>query len=183
MPAPLPSEGSGLAMTPFQRPYASDDDDNDAALPEARVEEAESSSDAAPRPFGNYVLVRKLGTAGVAQVHLGLRLSPVGIERLVMIKWLHEGLSRHGQLVQSFLREAQVVGELTHASIVRVLDVGKHGGAYFMAMEYVDQEPLSDVLKELRKQGASGISAEEAVHIALQLCAALNYAHTKTSLD
>jgi eukaryotic-like serine/threonine-protein kinase len=124
-----------------------------------------------------------MGTAGVAQVHLGLRLSPVGIERLVTIKWLHEGLSRHRDLVASFLREAQVAGELTHTNIVRVLDVGKHGGAYFMAMEYVDQEPLTSVLKELRTQGMPSRSPEEAVHIAAVLCGALHYAHTKRTLD
>jgi hypothetical protein len=139
----------------------------------------ESGSNASPRLFGNYVLVRRLGTAGVAEIHLALRSG--GEEQLVVIKWLHEGLSRHRELCAAFLREAQVAGELLHPNIVRVLNVGKHGGAYFMATEYAGEEPLAEMLRELRARGEVDIPHEAAVHIATQLARALAYAHAKSS--
>ena len=74
--------------------------------------------------------------------------------------------------VERFRREAQAAANLNHPNIVNVFDWGKHGGTYFIAMEYVDGRTLADIL---RSNGQ--LTSKQAAEIASEVAAALGFAH------
>jgi serine/threonine-protein kinase len=55
---------------------------------------------------------------------------------------------------------------------VTVFDAGEQDGRFYIAMEYVDGTTLKEILKRRGQVSATGV-----VHVGLQLCEALQYAH------
>ncbi len=76
-----------------------------------------------------------------------------------------------GQYRQRFLREASVLGKLTHPNTVRVYDYGAEDDHAWLAMELVRGESLSSLLRD------GPIPAMRAVKIARQICGSLAEAH------
>ena len=99
--------------------------------------------------FGPYELLYTLGAGGMGQVFLAREVGEHGIARLVAIKRILSHLSRNKRLVTLFLDEVRIAAQLSHGNIVQVVDHGVIDGTYFMAMEYVHGENLSEVLLRL----------------------------------
>ncbi|MEZ4313869.1 MAG: serine/threonine-protein kinase [Polyangiaceae bacterium] len=66
-----------------------------------------------------------------------------GFERRVAIKRVHSHLSGQARFIEAFRREAELSARLAHPNIVLVLDFGRVGAAYYLAMELVDGAPLA----------------------------------------
>jgi len=64
----------------------------------------------------------------------------------VALKWMLPSLARDADAVERFLREARAAGQINHPNVVDVYDVGKHQDAYFMVMELLSGEPLTQTL-------------------------------------
>ena len=94
------------------------------------------------------------------------------LDRQVAIKVLFPEFAIDPNFVERFRREAQAAANLNHPNIVNVYDWGKHGGTYFIAMEYVDGRTLADIL---RTNGR--VTAKQAAEIASEVAAALGFAH------
>ncbi|HUQ03008.1 MAG TPA: serine/threonine-protein kinase, partial [Kofleriaceae bacterium] len=86
--------------------------------------------------MGRYQVSRVLGEGGMGVVVLA---RDPDLDRKVAIKLLHRSLG--GQQAR-LLREGQAVARLRHPNVVTVYDVGRHGEALFIAMEYVPGETL-----------------------------------------
>lgn len=93
--------------------------------------------------------------------------------QIVALKVLREQYAGDAEFVERFQREAKSVSELVHPHMVHVYDSGRDGDVHFIAMEYVDGENLKDLI---RRQGQ--LPAERAVQIAVEVCEALEFAHT-----
>ena len=76
--------------------------------------------------------------------------------------------------IERFYREAKAAGTLSHRNIVTIHDVGQENDRHFLVMEYLEGQSLRDILQ---MQGA--LPLKETVEIALQLCDALAYAHSR----
>jgi serine/threonine protein kinase len=113
--------------------------------------------------------VRVLGQGGMATVEFAHDLE---LERPVAIKRLAENLAANDEFKRRFLREARLAARLSHPNIVAVYDVGDEDGHPFIVMEYVEGKTLADLL---RPRGR--LEPEEAVALALQVCAGLETAH------
>jgi serine/threonine-protein kinase len=77
------------------------------------------------------------------------------------------------EFVHRFRREAQSAASLSHPNVVSVYDVGQDGDTHFIVMEYVEGSNLNEIIKS---QAPLQVSA--AVHIATQICNALDHAHS-----
>ena len=89
---------------------------------------------------GAYVVLRRIGVGGWADVYEGLR--PETRER-VAIKVLREELVRDAQAVAQFLREARVVSGIRHRGVVAVLESGTlDTGRPYLVMELLSGEAL-----------------------------------------
>jgi serine/threonine protein kinase len=116
-----------------------------------------------------YRRVRLLGQGGMATVELA---HDTELDRPVALKRLAENLAANDEFKQRFLREARLAARLSHPNIVAVYDVGEDEGRPFIVMEYVEGEPLSDLLQRRRR-----FEPTEAVALGQQACAGLEHAH------
>ena len=118
---------------------------------------------------GRYRVERVLGHGGMAVVLLA---NDEDLDRPVAVKLLAENLASDESFRERFLREARIAARLAHPNVVQVFDVGEDDGRPYIVMEYVDGEPLAGELERRRK-----LPPEEAVDVALQVCAGLAHAH------
>src|SRR3954462_6470413 len=82
----------------------------------------------APVVADKYMLLRKLGAGGMAEVFLAKQASEGNFEKLVVIKRILPHLATgpaNSDFVAMFLDEARLAAELRHPNIVNVVDVGK----------------------------------------------------------
>jgi serine/threonine protein kinase len=118
-----------------------------------------------------YQILRLLGRGGMGAVYQGVQLS---LARPVAIKLLSPDLAASPDFVSRFQREARTLARLQHPGIVTVHDFGStpDGHLYFV-MEFVDGTDLQQVI-----QGA-GLEPAQALELTLQVCEALQYAHSQ----
>jgi len=113
-----------------------------------------------------YDVERELGSGGMGTVFLGC---DTRLDRRVAIKVLHPELaSAHG--AERFLREAHVLGNLTHPNIVPVFDIGPRSGLFYYIMPYLDGETLAQVLERGPLPLAQGVQIGRDLLDALQTC-------------
>jgi eukaryotic-like serine/threonine-protein kinase len=116
-----------------------------------------------------YELDGRLGSGGMSSVY---KATDHVLERTVAVKVLAEHLSDDEKFVARFRREALAVARLIHPNIVQVFDTGVDHGQHYIVMEYVDGRSGAQILQTSRQ-----IDPTEAVEIAAQACAGLEYAH------
>jgi len=104
--------------------------------------------------IGRYALFDALAAGGMATVHLGRLLGPVGFARTVAIKRLHDQFAADPEFVTAFLDEARLAARIRHPNVVPTLDVVADQGQLFLVMEYVQGESISRLLKLLKKRDA-----------------------------
>lgn len=129
-----------------------------------------------PQWAGRYLLLRRLGRGGMAEVFLARSHGPGGFERLVAVKRFVADYFGEEELKKRFEREAKVSALLTHPNIVHVYDFEESQGTYLLAMEYVKGRDLASILGTDGKQGLPVVAA---VHVAMQVAEALEYAYTR----
>src|SRR5882672_1421928 len=85
------------------------------------------------RDLGDYRVLRRLGSGGMAEVYLAEQQS---LRRQVALKVLQTTLARDAAYVERFLHEARAAASLVHANIVQIYEVGQKEGVHFIAQEY-----------------------------------------------
>jgi serine/threonine protein kinase len=95
-------------------------------------------------PENRYQVIETLGTGATSRVD---KARDTLIGRTVALKsFLHGFGSR--DLEQQFLREAQIIGGLSHPNIVALYDVGtSKDGAPYLVMEYIEGKTLESVFE------------------------------------
>src|SRR5579872_7606153 len=104
--------------------------------------------------FGKYVLVRKIGTGGMAEVYLARATVAQGLAKTLVIKKIHTAYAQNRQFVTMFFDEAKIALGLNHPNIIQVFDYGQVADTYFLAMEYVEGLDLLRLLQEAAKARA-----------------------------
>jgi serine/threonine protein kinase len=117
-----------------------------------------------------YRIERKLGQGGMATVYLAIQES---FDREVALKLMSPFLNSDPSFTTRFVREARIVAQIHHASIVPVMDVGEHQTHHYLSMEYL---PGGD-LKHRIAENKHGLSL--AVTTCLAIASALDVAHRK----
>ncbi|MFQ5838836.1 MAG: protein kinase [Thermoplasmata archaeon] len=121
---------------------------------------------------GRYAILKKLGEGGKGVVYKAL---DTALDRVVAIKVLKgEGIDE--EAYARFMREAQSAARLTHSNIVSTYDIGKEEGRYFLVMEYIDGPSLRGLIED---QSDRGLDIQPLLSIAVDICRALDYAHSK----
>ena len=124
------------------------------------------------RRLGAYELVRKIGDGGMGAVYLARRVDGE-LSQQVAVKLLKRGLDTD-EILHRFRGERQILADLDHPNIARLLDVGTtDGGRPFLVMEHVEGKPLDVYCAE------TGLSVRERVRLFRQVCAAVEFAHQR----
>jgi tetratricopeptide (TPR) repeat protein/predicted Ser/Thr protein kinase len=120
--------------------------------------------------IGAYEILKEIGHGGMGIVYLARRADEQ-FERTVAIKVARAGFAGDS-LTRRFRSERQIVANLDHPNIARLLDGGATSdGRPYLVMEYVEGEALTQWCD------ARGLGIRERLEIFLEVCAAVQYAH------
>lgn len=126
--------------------------------------------------FGQYILLEKVATGGMAEIFKAKKIGIEGFEQVLAVKRILPHLSSDEEFVNMFIAEAKLVAQLTHKNIAQIYDFGMIDQNYFISMEYIRGKDLKAILKKVsleRRKLPAGI----AVFIAKEVATALSYAH------
>ncbi|MCB9662521.1 MAG: serine/threonine protein kinase [Alphaproteobacteria bacterium] len=167
-------------QTPEDEPIALDGEEGDepsadaAYQDDASEDEPTNTRSVEPQAVlldGRYRIRRLIARGGMSVVHLA---EQVDLQRDVALKVLRPPASVHDRFdfSEAFKQEARTLASLRHPNVVTLHDFGRVGrDEVFLAMEYVDGRPLSQVLEE------GPLAPLHAVRLMLQVCLALRYTH------
>ncbi len=137
-----------------------------------------------PRSFGQYTLLDKIATGGMAEVWKARMLGMEGFQKNVAIKRILPHLTDSSDFLTMFIDEAKLAAQLNHNNIIHIYDLGKIEEDYYIAMEFVDGRDLRSILNSARrKQPTPALPMGLALLVAARLASALDYAHRKKDFD
>jgi ABC-type branched-subunit amino acid transport system substrate-binding protein/tRNA A-37 threonylcarbamoyl transferase component Bud32 len=116
-------------------------------------------------------LLLELGRGGAGAVYLALSEGASGFRKLKVVKYLHESLAAHPELLQSFLDEARLAAKLNHPNVVQTNEVGFEDGRYFIEMEYLEGQTLEAITKK------GTLPLPLALFVVSEMLAGLDHAH------
>ncbi|HJU60739.1 MAG TPA: protein kinase, partial [Candidatus Binatia bacterium] len=120
--------------------------------------------------LGRYEIRSKIGEGGMGQVYLA---QDTQLDRMVALKVLSSEIARDQQRLYRFLQEARAASKLKSANVAHIYEIGEVEGHHFIAMEYVEGQPLN------KKIAGQPMEPAEIVKLGIQIARALDEAHSK----
>lgn len=120
-----------------------------------------------PDRIGPYRILEPLGGRGTAATYKG----EADRGRLVAIKLFSPRLLEDPAALERFHRDAQILAQLNHPNLVRVLESGQDNGVPYLVMEYCGGTSLDAVLKQRR------LGIQEAFAVFRGICRGLAHVH------
>jgi eukaryotic-like serine/threonine-protein kinase len=131
--------------------------------------------------FGKYELFARLGSGGMAEVFLAVARGMAGFSKLVVLKRLRSAVAEEQGMVTMFLDEARLAARLHHSNIVNTYEVGEHEGSYYIAMEYLEGQPLNLILRH--PECRTAFTHTMWCQVFAQALAGLGHAHEQRDFD
>jgi TonB family protein len=151
--------------------------------PRRREEPAAAVPSSGPDHFGQYEILERIASGGMAELYKAKRTGVEGFQKIVAIKKILPHLADDEEFITMFADEAKLAAQLNHPNIIHIYDLGKiQAGGYFIAMEYVDGRDLRAIQKSGRELGVP-LPVPLAVYIASKVASALDYAHRRRDAE
>jgi serine/threonine-protein kinase len=99
------------------------------------------------RTIDKYIVGSPIACGGMATVYLA---RPVSLPRVVAIKQLKPEMARDPAFVRMFLDEAQLLCRIRHKNVAPPIDTFQHAGEFFIVIEYVEGQSLSQLTARAR---------------------------------
>lgn len=122
------------------------------------------------KTINGYEVTGVIGRGGMATVYKARQLS---MNRTVALKVLPRQFVDDETYIQRFNREVKIVSQLEHRNIVPVYDYGEYERQPFIAMRYMPDGSLDQLLRD------GPIPVDKVLDIIRQIAPALDYAHNK----
>jgi len=139
-----------------------------------QVRDASARMSAMPAPdqrLGPYRLIEEIGSGGMGTVFLAERADD-SFHRHVAIKLLRGIPTR--ETTERMRRERQILADLSHPHIARLLDGGSTGdGQPYLVMEYVEGVPINEFCR------ARALPIADRLRLIQKVCGAVQYAHQR----
>lgn len=120
--------------------------------------------------IGLYKIISEIGRGGMGAVYLAER-DDQQFTRRVAVKLIKRGMDTDF-VVQRFRNERQILANLDHPHIARLLDGGAtEADLPYFIMEYVEGEPI------IKYANANNLSTAERLRLFRPVCSAVQYAH------
>ena len=111
-----------------------------------------------------------LGRGGMGAVYLA---DDTRLGRRVALKILPADLAADPERMRRFIQEARLASALTHPNVATIYEIGQQDQLRFLAMEYVEGEPLSERLRQ------GPLALADILQIGSEVADALDEAHSK----
>jgi serine/threonine protein kinase/ABC-type branched-subunit amino acid transport system substrate-binding protein len=106
-----------------------------------------------PRPMsgriGRYRPIASIGRGGMSEVYLAVTSgteAAAGFQKLLVLKLLRQEMAEEPEFVKMFMDEARLAARLNHPNVVQTIEVGQDGDRFFLAMEYLEGQPLHRIV-------------------------------------
>ncbi|MFW5879146.1 MAG: serine/threonine-protein kinase, partial [Myxococcota bacterium] len=129
-----------------------------------------------PGTLGRYRLVRRLGRGDATEAFEARIEGAAGISKRLCIKRVLPRFARSRRFVSVLARQTRAAMGLQHGNIAQILDLAREGDEIFLATELVDGESVFRLIRRMSRRGLQ-LPDEVAVHIVMEVCRALDYAH------
>ena len=120
--------------------------------------------------IAHYRVVSRLGEGGMGAVYLA---DDTRLGRRVALKVLPANVAADPDRMHRFVQEAKLASALTNPNVAYIYEIGEDNGLRFLAMEYVEGEPLSARLSR------GSLAFSELLSVGIQVADALDNAHSK----
>jgi len=134
------------------------------------------------RVLGDFQLLAKLATGGMAEIFLARRLGAGPDQPVQVVKRILPHLADDEHFVAMFRDEAALASQLVHPNICRVHHLGIADGGAFIVMEYLHGVALSRLLSRLSKR-RQFLDVRVVAGLAVQACDGLHAAHEARGRD
>ncbi|MDC0666841.1 serine/threonine protein kinase [Nannocystis radixulma] len=126
-----------------------------------------------------------VGHGGMADIYLAAARGVGGALKLLVLKDLRPALVRDPEYRAMFQREARIATLLSHPNVVQTYEVGSEDGRPFIAMEYLEGQPLHRVLRRMYQPPPLPPGLPTAMHLRIlaELLAGLHYVHELCDYD
>ena len=118
--------------------------------------------------IGPYQVLEEIASGAQGAVY---RTFDPQTSQIVALKVLHASLTSDPAYIERFRREASLAASIDHPNVVKIIEVGRDGDSYFIAMEFLP-ESLARVV-----QAGGPMDVGGAVEFAVQIAQGLAAAH------
>ena len=140
------------------------------------------ATDALPRSFGTYSLLKLLARGGMGEIYLARTQGITGFEKYYAVKKLLKKFTHDHDVGGRFVDEAKLGARLQHPNIVQVYDLGRVSEELYMATEFVDGFDLRRVLRFCHEK-KKRIPLDIALFIVREVLSGLAYAHRQLDAE
>ncbi|MDX2020767.1 MAG: serine/threonine-protein kinase [Deltaproteobacteria bacterium] len=137
-----------------------------------------ASTDSAP---SRYRLLAPIARGGMAELYLAATQGSDDYTKIVAVKRVWPELAHEADFAAMFMDEARLAVRLNHPNVVQTFDVGQMDGRLFMAMEFLEGQPLYALLSRLRDPDLFALPLR--LKVLSNVLAGLHYAHELTGYD
>ena len=131
---------------------------------------AENSLTNIRKKIGAYKIEKQIGFGGMGTVYLAAR-DDEQYDQKVAIKILKRGMDTD-QIIKRFKYERQILAELNHPNIAKLLDGGTTAkGLPYFVLEYIDGLPITKYCE------THGLDLNKRLRLFREVCGAVSYAH------
>jgi serine/threonine protein kinase len=131
-----------------------------------------------PIPFGKYLLLERISVGGMAEVFRAKSFGVEGFEKILAIKRILPAMSEDKEFIEMFIDEAKIAGQLSHANICQIFELGRIGDTHFIAMEFVWGKDVLQIQNRFRRMKQI-MPYSMAAFLCAKICEGLDYAHHK----
>ena len=120
-----------------------------------------------------YEILKLVGKGGMSKVYLAM---DTNIHKPWAVKEIDKTVRDQNNevIIQSAIAEANLIKELDHNAIVRIVDIIDEPDKIFIIEDFIDGETLNAIVL---REGAQ--PQEKVIRWAIQICSALEYLHTR----
>jgi serine/threonine-protein kinase len=137
-------------------------------------------SDALPRRFERYTLLKRIARGGMGEVYLATASGIEGAERPCVVKTIRREHEEDRSFLARFLDEARIQAQLQHPGIAQIVEATNDcSGKPYVVVEFIEGRNLGDVRARAGQLGMR-MGWPESLAVSIVLADALSHVHERT---